>query len=29
VAPTACTGWGVAVELEGADAAVGWWERVQ
>jgi hypothetical protein len=21
------TGWGVAVELEGADAAVGWWER--
>jgi hypothetical protein len=24
VAPTACTGWGVAAELEGADAAVGW-----
>ena len=27
VALTACTGWGVAAELEGADAAVGWWER--
>jgi hypothetical protein len=29
VAPTACTGWWVTAELEGADAAVGWWERVQ
>jgi hypothetical protein len=27
VAPTACTGGAPAVELEGSDAAVGWWER--
>jgi hypothetical protein len=27
VAPTACTGCAPVAELEGADAAVGWWDR--